>query len=542
VCLLPLLGYAIFLCESIFAPPNPLWAFALLLWSVATTLLAFKLSQESAGRLWDTIDRYANHLVIGLIITISVVFVTISILQTHYFAISAHAEDTAYYSQVLWNTLQGNFLSGNVQQERLYHPSVSNDLALHVSPVLLGFLPIYALFPNALTLLIIKDVAIAAAAWPLFLLARERMGGTAGAAAAILYFANPAVIAQGFEAFYLLHLAPLTFFYCLRAFAREEFHRFAWWIGIALTIREDIAIALTGFGIWALVGRRQWRWVVLGFGIPVLWWGLTTLLIQPIFGRWGNSAFDTALAGGQTSPIGIYQSLLGSPAWIVAALREGGLDYLYRMLRPVAFLGVLGWEGALAVPSLAANLFLGRVFYSGNDPISRFALLPSCALIGATVLVVWRLSRQQPWDRRAFVVIMFLLLPSVSLLDGAKDAVQTRIDSHTVRNNAPALWEAIAQIPDTASVAAPNYALPALSNRQKLFYLTYLDMYPQAQPDYLLIDRDIDRVTTNPDLRAKYVVLIDQLQRSPAYEITWQKREYLLLRHTSRNDTKRSSR
>src|SRR5437588_21490 len=131
---------------------------------------------------------------------VAVAFVAVSVWQARSLAMSVYAEDTAYYSQVLWNTLHGNLLSGSVQQERLYSPPVSSDLALHVAPISLGLLlPAYALFPHFLTLLIIRDVALAAAAWPLFLLARERVGAGAGVAAVVLYLGNAAVLAQGFE-------------------------------------------------------------------------------------------------------------------------------------------------------------------------------------------------------------------------------------------------------------------------------------------------------------------------------------------------------
>lgn len=529
--LLPVASYLIFISGALFAPPNFKWATFLLVWTVGAVGLAWWLQGSAARLLLDRVDRHAGTLAVGLILIASIGLMAVSVWQARHFALSVHAEDTGYYSQVLWNTLHGNFLSGNVQQERLYHPPVSNDLALHVSPALLAvLLPAYAFFPHFLTLLIIRDLALATAAWPLFLLARERMGGTAGVAAVILYLTNPAVLAQGVEAFYLLQLAPLPFFWALRAFVREEPGRFLGWMAVALSMREDVAITMAGFGLWALLRGRRYKWVVLGLGIPLLWWGLSTLVIQPAFGRMGNSSFDLALAGGQKNPAGIYQILLGSPSWLLDGLREGGLRYLYLLLRCVGFLGVMGWEGLVSLPGITANLFLSRVFYSGNDPISRFALLPSCALIGAAVLVVSRIAQRCHRDAEVFAVIALLLLPCVSLLDGVKDAVQERLALYTVRNDASALREATGRIPDGASVAAPNYALPALSKRQKLFYLTYLHMYPQAQPDYILLDRDLDRITRNPQLRERYIALLDRLSRGSDHETIWQLGDYSLLR------------
>jgi uncharacterized membrane protein len=525
----PLAGYVIFISESLFAIPNLIWALLLLLWALVAAVLAAWLTTAGARPVLDWFDRNATRVAIGIIVFAALIFLVISSLQSYLFALSAHAEDTAYYSQVLWNTLHGNFLAGNVQQERLYTPPVTTDLALHVSPVLVVFLPIYALFPHFLTLLFIRDLALAAAAWPLFLLARDSVGGTAGVMAATLYLANPAVVAQSAEAFYLLQLAPLPFFFALRYFVREDLGKFLFWICVALCMREDVAITLVGFGLWGLLRRRPIQWWGLSFVIPIAWWGISTLLIQPAFGRLGNSAFDRALSGGDQNPLGSYSILLGTPSWFLDALRNDGLDYVYRLLRSVAFLGALGWEGLLAGPAIAANLFLSRVFYSGSDPFSRFALLPSCALIGAAVVIVNRMGRRHRSDLRVFAVLALFLLPSVSVFDGLKDAVQARLESHTVRNDATALWQAVKRIPNDASVAAPNYALPTLANRPRLFYLQYLHMYPQARADYFLLDRNFARISSNPELRGRYIELFQTLSHSTDYETVWEQGEYLLL-------------
>jgi Predicted membrane protein (DUF2079) len=526
----PLAGYVIFISESLFARPSLIWALLLLLWALIAAVLAAWLTSARAQYVLDWFDRNATRVAIVIMLVAALVFLAISSLQSHLFALSAHAEDTAYYSQVLWNTLHGSFLAGNVQQERLYTPPVTSDLALHVSPVLLVvFLPIYALFPHFLTLLFIRDLALAAAAWPLFLIARDSVGGTAGVMAVTLYLANPAVVAQSAEAFYLLQLAPLPFFFAFRYFIREDLGKFLLWICIALCIREDVAITLVGFGLWGLLRRRRIQWWGLSFVIPIAWWGISTLLIQPAFGRLGNSAFDRALSGGDQNPLGSYSILLGSPSWFLDALRNDGLDYVYRLLRSVAFLGALGWEGLLAGPAIAANLFLSRVFYSGSDPFSRFALLPSCALIGASVVIVNRMGRRHRWDLRVLAVLALFLLPSVSVFDGLKDAAQARFGSYTVRNDAAALWQAVKRIPNDASVAAPNYALPALANRPKLFYLQYLHMYPQPRVDYFLLDRNFARISSNPELRARYIELFETLSHSTDYETVWQQGEYCLL-------------
>ena len=536
----PAIGLLLFLVETVVERPNPLWVTALALWCAVLTAIVASFRTPRGRGLIAAADRHAGPLAAGLILVSAATFVAVSALQIASFALGAHAEDSAYYGQVLWNTLNGRFLSGNLQQERLYHPAVSSDLALHVSPALLAFLPAYALAPHPLTLMILRDIAIAVAAWPLFLLARELLGGAVGLAVVVLYLANPAVIAQATEALYLLQFAPLPFFLALRAFARSRLASFTVWAAAAIALREDAAIAIAGFGVLALATQRRLPWLACGLGLPVAWWVLATLVIQPLFGRWGNSALDVALAAHGPTPVSTYRRLVDVLSWLPAAFTGEGLHYLYRLLRTVALLPISGVHGTLALPPLAANLFLSGALPAAVVDTSRFALLPACALIGSAVLVASRAST----PHKALLGAWLVLVPSASLIDGAKDAIQERLKNHTVWNDAAALREGLAFVPAEASVAAPHYALPALANRRRLYYLQYLDAYPGAAPDYVLLDRDLERVGGGPERRAHYALLLRQLTESPDYTAIWSRKDYLLIRRVGvtiddRNDDPR---
>lgn len=521
--LLPIVGYAAYIPEFFFGHPNPTWAAFLFLWALSASFFAWWLSQRH--QVPEISYRGAVRIVIVLMTLEAILFITISAWQVRNFSIGVYAEDSSYYNQVLWNSLHGHFLAGNVQQERLYNPPVSSDLALHVSPFLLVLLPIYAVFPHFLTLLIIRDLALVAAAWPLFLLARARIGPTGGVAAVILYLAHPIVIAQGLVAFYLLQLAPLPFFWALRAFVLKQYYSFLGWMLLALSMREDVAISMAGFGLWAVLRRRTFRWWVGAFGLPVLWWGIATVGIQPRFGHWSDNIY----LKGQENPFGI-GSLLGHPSWVLDSLRNGGIKYLYSMLRNVGALAVLGWDGVVALPGLAANLFLMRWFPAAWDPLSRLSLVPACALMGASVLVAGRIIRRRRWNAPTLALILLVLLPSVAIIDGAKSSLREGLVAYFVVNDRVALQEAVHLIPPSASVAAPTYALPALSRRYKLYTIQEFQMYPQPHPDFFLFDQNRDRVSLNPAVRKRYDNLFLNISQSSEYEKIWQSGEYILFR------------
>jgi hypothetical protein len=527
--LLPLAGFVVFAAEALFERPNPIWVAAVFVWALLSTAVAWGLTRPATEAILDVLDRLSGRIGAAIIVGTALGFIVINFVQQRHFAHGAYPEDLAYYGQILWNTFHGQFLSGNIQQDRLYHPPVSSELALHLSPAMLvTLLPLYGLLPAPLTLLVVRDLALAAAAWPLFLLARDRLGGVGGIVVLGLYVVNAAVLAQGFGSFTLLHLAPLPLLWAFYAFSRERFGAFVAWSLVAMCVREDVAITVAGFGLCALVARQAPRWWLFGLAVPVAWWMTATLVIQPAFGRWGNSALDVALAGGST-PLGAYSLLVSEPAWILQGLRDGGLYYLYRVLRGVVFLPVLGVEGLTALPGLASTLFLGRVYHGGTDPFSRFALLSSCMLMAASVLTVARLTVGAR-HRRAWVVGLLLLAPSAAVLDGVKDVVQARLLAYFERHDGAALREAVARIPPDAAVAAPSYVVPALAHRPRLLTVQYLHEYSDARVEYFVLDRVIDRVTKNPDLRGRYLALLERLAQPGASDEVWRGGDYVVLR------------
>jgi hypothetical protein len=527
--ILPIVGYLIFVAEYLFAGPNPKWVMVLLLWSLCVVLLSLWLIRGRGALIFDFLETHASRIAFGLIIVAAAVAIVVSTLQAEYFTMGARSRDMAYYNQILWNTLRGNILVGNLNQEELFSPPVTSDFALHVSPFLLvGVLPIYAIFPNFLTLLILRDLALAAAAWPLFLVARDHIGKVGGLAAVVLYFSNPTVMSQIYQEFTPLHLAPLPFFLAFRAFDRQMLGSFIVWAIVAMSMREDVAVTIVGFGLWAFLTRRQPRWLLVGILLPLVWWAVATLVVQPAFGRWGNNVSEIALAGGKPARFGIYQVL--NPLRALDILSNGGAEYIYRLLRPVGFLAVLGLEGVIAMPVIGANLFYSLMSPEGINPTLRLALLPACVLIGATVLIVGRFVRNNQQSLRLFPVMLILFLPAVSLLDGIKDSLQDGWNSYTLENDADALRKVVKMIPDNASVAAPGYALPALSNRAKLYNLPALHLYLNARPDYLLLDRQLDRVTGSPILQPRYAELLADVSKSETFEKVFQEGDYMLLK------------
>jgi hypothetical protein len=130
---LPFFGFLMAVGNGFVAPRNPLWVVSLLIGAGFATALAWVLINEQRFHVLDFLNRHATRIALSLIVFVGIAVIALNFVQAMFFALGPYPEDLAYYSQVLWNTLDGSFLSGNIQQERLFDPPVSNDLALHVS-------------------------------------------------------------------------------------------------------------------------------------------------------------------------------------------------------------------------------------------------------------------------------------------------------------------------------------------------------------------------------------------------------------------------
>jgi len=131
-----------------------------------------------------------------------------SLLKHHFFFTTAW--DLGIFDQILYFSLHGKPFQYNV--EPWFTGSwPSNFLAVHFSPILLAFLPIYALMPRAGTLLVLQTIIIACASIPLYAIALEELKDRRLAlVAALTYLAHPATIGANLFDFHLETLLPLT--------------------------------------------------------------------------------------------------------------------------------------------------------------------------------------------------------------------------------------------------------------------------------------------------------------------------------------------
>jgi uncharacterized membrane protein len=448
------------------------------------------------------------------------------ITVTRHWAFRTHALDLGYYVQELWSMSQGR------------GPYVSlpemHGWGDHFSPTLYLLVPLFALFPGSVVLLIAQSVAFSLGAIPLFALARRRLGSDPPAAAfALLYLLSPTLHGINIRDFHIAAFAIPLLLWAVYCF---ESGRMGWFVAaviLTLGCREDAALAVMGLGLWIALARRRWLW---GLGLAA---GSLALLffdirvLMPYFrGEPYPHLHRYAYLGKSLGEILLNMVLhpLRTLGFMVSLEK---LRYLLALLSPMGFLPLVApWELIPALPTLAHNLVSrDPVLFSHRTQYNSF-VLPFLVL--AAVSGYARLSPRLSLAGR----------PARGLVLGLAFLVSLALTSPTLNDLAVKRWWAgerqraaytvLARVPPAASVSAWDRFVAHLATRPKVF------VFPVGieQSEYVLLD-----ATTVPgrdsnlglDRRGKEVTLRMPGRDGPAeyrYEVVHEAEGYLLLRRS----------
>jgi Predicted membrane protein len=339
----------------------------------------------------------------------------------------------------------------------------------HVNVILLVLAPFYRLGAGPHFLLIVQVAAQASGAAAVFLLARDRIGDRwLAVVLGAVYLLHPTSQWLVWEFFHpdAVAIGPLLFAYWA---ARER--RWKWFACAALIAamcKEDVALLLVVIGL--LVAWRGERRI--GFGVSVgslAWYVVATRVIIP----WQNGIgpfYDSFFGTLGTNPLQVAMNSVRHPGSTWALLRQRDrLEYLWRMLVPVAFVPVISPSSlAIAFPMLAVNLLSS--FPYTRDPHFHYSALVLVGVMIATVEGVARLP--SPQTRRVLVGVILATSVATTVAWGPspvgaeyrKGSWPLQADARQAVNEA-----AIREVPANAAVSASYSFVPHLTHRVRVY-------------------------------------------------------------------------
>jgi uncharacterized membrane protein len=118
------------------------------------------------------------------------------------------------------------------------------------------WMPIYALFPSAITLIVLQVALMAAAGIVLYFLARHYLSVSMSVMIVARYYGANGVLSPTLGNFYEHCQIPLFIFSLLLALEKQRWQLFGLFAVLTLGTREDARISLFGMGAYLIVSRR----------------------------------------------------------------------------------------------------------------------------------------------------------------------------------------------------------------------------------------------------------------------------------------------
>jgi uncharacterized membrane protein len=404
-----------------------------------------------------------------------------------YFAVRRHDAfrsgfDLANFDQALWLLARGD--------EPFITQHGRHLLGDHFDPGLLLLVPMYVLHGGPHALLVLQSITIALVAPLLYVLARTR-GATAWLAVlpAVLWLAAPTTLAQNMDDVHHIALIAPVIVGSIVFLERNRLVAFAVLALVACSFKEDVPLLFVMLGVIVLLeGRRRLGVAIATGGAAVFAFAVT--IFMPHYSD-SLDWFAKRFAGNRGD------SLSEVFVWIIAhPLATVGHVVTFHNLALVAVL-VFSTGGLcllaprwmlLAVPALAQNLLSAYPQQQWVHLHYQFPVLLGLAIAGAVgVSTVPRF--RYATNRRLLAVWVGVAIGAfpIGVVNAHSLGVWDEV-SVSIGGGPQARREAVALIPDDASVAATQELLPHLSRRHDLYALPLPFLAADYGGDYTEVD------------------------------------------------------
>lgn len=437
--------------------------------------------------------------------------------------------DLGIFVQMLYNMVKTGLPNTTCERDVLL-----SHFAVHLTPMCYSILPIYAIFPSGVTLQIVQSVVLVSGIIPAILLARHlKLSWRSQVLVALIYAFYPVTTMGCFydfhENFFMLPLLLWLFYF----FEREKIVPMYIFAALTLLVKEDAAIYVIFFAIYAVLTRRSKKTMLHGglIGlISIAYFAFALAYLNSAGEYWTNyykeigETANPAIAGAMTYRYGnlIYNSDQGLAGAILTALKNPGylltdifstdgqrMDsffseqspwakavYILQMLLPVGLIPFFTKKQSrwlLVAPLLLNILTTYKYQYSLNFQY-HFGI--TAFLMYAMIL---NLPDLKPVTRRHLVTVgavaaccmyIFLVIPK---FNGYVDSWNKNQEKY---QRIEAMLE---EIPEDASVAATGSYVPHLANRTEVYELQY-----HASNAAYIKDDDVDYVVIRTGSDNKY--------------------------------------
>lgn len=464
---------------------------------VAGLCLAAGLALTGASdHLLRRLDRAGPIVLGGYAAFYTVSMVALGLLKTQ--ALHTYA-DLGTHLEILWRARNGLGLTSLMSET---YWGGSHWFAAHFTPIAyLLILPVFAAFPGVTSLVVLQTVALASAAVPVALYARDRLTPAAGPWAGLAFLLFPTL-----QYINLYEFEYLRFSIPFLAWAFYALHRRWTWcyaaaVGLALATREEVSLIVFAIGLYAVLAERRprlgWATAAAGLGTFVLAVGV----VIPSFREGGGLVYER------------WFMIPDAPAqWLLSMATDPvRIGNAAMLLLPFQFLPLVGWRILLvAVPNLASVFASGSMthyayflyYVAPSVPFLAFSAIDGVDRLRSRLARPGTLLAER-WEHvtRCIMLVVALGALGASVLFGPSPislqfwlpdyrlgefhSTDFHWSTYKVTPHARAARAVASLVPRDAVISAEQPFLPHLYDRRRMY------VFPALGPDveYVLIDR-----------------------------------------------------
>ena len=434
-------------------------------------------------------NRYAPHWVTFLIFGYTLVFIILSCLKLYYFR---QGFDMAGNEQTIWNTLHGRPFRTSVFAFMQYDFD-DGPVLLQIPLALL-----YSIHQSAYTLLVLQTLALALAAWPLYLIGRDILPQSWQALTlTAMYLIHPTTQHINMYEFQLRSFMIPFALSALLFLLRQRFGLYSLFLFLMMCTKTEAGFTLIAFGIYALLIRKPWRFAVVPLIIGPVWIYGALGIIVPQF---SNGDFITKIYsyGQLGASVGdVLVTMITNPLLTLKVITAPAkMEYVLKLFSLTGFLALLSPTLIIALPILMLNLISpNAVQFSLNYQYGAlvYPFLLVAMAEGLMNITRWSIPNQQTRNHVIAGAILGLLLIGVIANITLNNVVKTAISNREPSQRAADARAIIAQIPADAALAASTFLAPHVAQRQQLYFFPGNNSYPAEYVDkaeYLVADRN----------------------------------------------------
>lgn len=339
-----------------------------------------------------------------------------------------------------------------------------NLMGDHTSFILIFLVPLYWLWPGVGVLLFTQSAAIGAAAIPVYLYARRRLGsGWMALLAGCVFLLHPAVSWTNMENYHPDGYVALFVGLALYGALERRWAIYTVFVVLALMVKEDVSLVVVPLGIWVAL-RRDRRIGLLTIVGSLAFMALAMFVVmRSLMGVATRNTWRIPFGG----PGGFVKESLVRP-WNVVRhmLSEERSWYLWQMTAPLAYVWLRLPDVALISALVICTNVISTYFYQYSI-MYHYSLIAVPALVIGTVYAIGAV--RAAWRPALLAVVTATSLVTAYLwspLPFSRIVIPYWGGAHPI---AQGLRDIITLIPDDASVSAYYSAAPHVSHRTEIY-------------------------------------------------------------------------